>query len=313
MYIGNGAYCYANSASMFIKGIGEDIAPSLLEVLTGVGLGVTLYGNGSLFLHNNTVDPDKGISHAMKALGFSFAEKFSEADADCPLDDLRKVLETSTVILGPVDMGYLRYSPNHQYAKGSDHYVLAYNMDDQYVYLHDPASFPYVRLAHDSLKLAWFSADLPYGRGPYQYWHSIKRDNNPTKNEIYEDSLYYFQHLYEETAGIGASIGAKTGREAIKTFCEKLINNEISQDVIGNLKYFVFQLGAKRANDYSFYFEENNPSLSRLKRKQSEILGLCHSLVVEGDWKGLTVVLEEFGKIEEEFEAKLRGLKVHSI
>lgn len=313
MYIGNGAYCYANSASMFIKGMGEEIAPSLLEVLSGVGLGITLYGSGSLFLHNNTVDPDTGISHAMKALGFSFTEMFSESGADCPLQDLRKVLETSTAILGPVDMGYLRYSPNHQYAKGSDHYVLAYDMDDQYVYLHDPANFPYVRLAHDSLKLAWSAADLPYGRGPYQYWHSIKRVNHPSKNEIYNDSLCFFQHLYEETAEIGASIGAKTGKEAIRIFCEKLLNNEISQDVIGNLKYFVFQLGAKRANDYSVYFEKNNLSLSQLKRKQSEVLGLCHSLVVEEDWKGLTVVLQEFGKIEDEFETEIRGLKVHSL
>jgi hypothetical protein len=295
---------------MFIKEMGEEIAPSLLEVLSGVGLGITLYGSGSLFLHNNMVEPDTGISHAMRALGFSFTEMFSESGADCPLQDLRKVLETSTAILGPVDMGYLRYAPNHQYAKGSDHYVLAYDIDDQYIYLHDPASFPYVRLAHDSLKLAWSAADLPYGRGSYQYWHSIKRVSQPSKEEIYLNSLRYFQSLYEKTAEIGVSIGAKTGNEAIKTFCEKLINNEISQDVIGNLKYFVFQLGAKRANDYSVYFEEKNPSLSQLKRKQSEILGLCHSLVVEGEWDGLAGVLERFGKLEEEFEAELRGLIV---
>jgi hypothetical protein len=313
MYIGNGAYCYANSASMFIQGIGEEIAPSLLEVLSGVGLGVTLYGSGSLFLHNNTVDPDTGISHAMKALGFSFTEMFSELGVECPLQDLRKVLEISPAILGPVDMGYLRYSPNHQYAKGSDHYLLAYDMDDQYVYLHDPASFPYVRLAHDSLKLAWSAADLPYGRGPYQYWHSIKRVQHPSKDEIYKESLRYFQRLYEETEEIGARIGAKTGNEAIKLFCEKLLNNEITDEVIGNLKYFVFQLGAKRANDYSIFFEVNNPSLSQLKRRQSEFLGLCHSLVVEEDWKGLTFALQEFGKIEDDFETELRGLKVHSL
>ncbi|HYK75225.1 MAG TPA: hypothetical protein VEV44_19180 [Pseudoneobacillus sp.] len=313
MYIGNGAYCYANSASMLIKGIGEDIPPSLLEVLSGVGLGVTLYGNGNLFLHNNTIDPDRGITNAMRSLGFSFDEKFSDADVETPpIAELREVLKTSTAILGPVDMGYLKYSPNHMYAKGSDHYVLAYHMDDKYIYVHDPASFPYVRLAHDSLDLAWKAADLPYGRGRYQYWHSIKRVSNPSKEEVYQESLRFFQHLYEETGEIGATIGAKTGKDAIMAFSEKLVNNEMSQELAGNLKYFVLQLGAKRANDYSLYFEKYNPILSKLKRKQSEILGLCHSFAAEEDWKGLSTVFQEFGKIEEEFEGEVRNLNVYS-
>lgn len=311
MYIGNGAYCYANSASMLIKGIDENVLPSLLEVLSGVGLGVTLYGNGSLFLHNNIADPDIAISNAMKILGFAFSEEISVEDAECPLDQLRNVLRSSTAILGPVDMGYLTYSPNHRYAKGSDHYVLAYDMDDQYVYLHDPAGFPYVRLSLENLKLAWKAKDIPYGRGPYQYWHSIKRINQPTDEEIYENSIRYFQQIYKETGKVGATIGAKTGTEAIASFCNKLENNEITEVAAGNLKYFVFQLGAKRANDFSAYFEKRNPVLARLKRKQSELLGLCHSLAIEEDWQNLSSVLREFGKIEEEFEREILALEVY--
>lgn len=41
-YHGNGAYCYANSASMLLATIGEDIRPSLIEILTGFSLGASI-------------------------------------------------------------------------------------------------------------------------------------------------------------------------------------------------------------------------------------------------------------------------------
>ncbi|MCR8645213.1 hypothetical protein NV379_21390 [Paenibacillus sp. N1-5-1-14] len=310
MYIGNGSYCYANSASMLLKQVGEVVSPALLEVLTGVGLGVTMYGNGMLFLHNNAFDPDAGLSKAMKALGYHFQENWSDPEAECPLNELRNVLKISPAILGPIDMGYLRYAPNHQYAKGSDHYVLAYDMDGEYVYLHDPASFPYVRLALDQLDLTWKAADIPYGRGAYQYWHSIEKVNNPSDDEIYANSIRFFQHIYEQTGVIGASIGAKTGQDAITAFSEIIKRGEVTGATSGTLKYFVFQLGAKRANDFSLYFEKRNPKLARLKQQQSEILGLLHCLAVEENWTALADKLLEFGKLEEAFERELCGLSV---
>lgn len=42
VYYGNGAYCYANSASMLLSTIGEEISPSLIEVLTGFSLGAAI-------------------------------------------------------------------------------------------------------------------------------------------------------------------------------------------------------------------------------------------------------------------------------
>lgn len=308
MYIGNGAYCYANSASMLLKSIGEDVHPSLIEVLSGVGLGITMYGNGSLLLNNTTADPDVAISKAMGICGFSFIEVFSKADAECPIDELKKVLERSPAILGPVDMGYLTYSPNHPFQKGSDHYVLAYRMDDKYIYVQDPANFPYVRLPLEMFKKAWEAENIAYSRGKYQYWHSIKRVSNPSMDEIYDESIRFFQHIYENTGEIGEKIGAITGKAAIDAISEKLRNNEISENVVDNFKYFVFQLGAKRANDYAAYFEGRNETLSKLKRQQAEHLGLCHSLTGERDWKELASVLEKFSKLEEAFEGEIREL-----
>lgn len=310
MYIGNGAYCYANSASMLVKTIGEDISPGLIEVLTGVGLGVTMYKNGGFFLHNNTGAPDVGLSHALKILGFSFREEISGEEQACPLEALRVTLEKSTALLGPLDMGYLNYSPNHQYAKGADHFVLAYKMEGDYIYVHDPAGYPYVRLTLEQLQLAWQATDIPYGRGAYNYWHSIERVAQPTEREVYNQAISYFQHLYRETDEIGARMGAKSGLEAVGAFSEKLLGNDIPQSVANELKYFVFQLGAKRANDYANYFEQHQPRLAQLKRSQAEILGLCHSLAVQEDWKSLSSVIQEFGEVEAAFENEMLTLVI---
>lgn len=49
-YIGNGAYCYANSASMLLSSIGEKIDPGLLETIGGFSLGAFRTQEDMLFL-----------------------------------------------------------------------------------------------------------------------------------------------------------------------------------------------------------------------------------------------------------------------
>ena len=63
-YIGNGPYCYANSASMLLESAGESIEPRLIEVLSGVGLGACWIAESqTLFLSGWTSVPDVGVSN----------------------------------------------------------------------------------------------------------------------------------------------------------------------------------------------------------------------------------------------------------
>lgn len=50
MYIGNGHYCYSNSAAMFLSSIGENVSPQLVEILTGVGLGAMIENEKTFIL-----------------------------------------------------------------------------------------------------------------------------------------------------------------------------------------------------------------------------------------------------------------------
>ena len=52
-YHGNGAYCYSNSASMLLTTIGEEISPSLIEVLTGFALGASIDAENNLLFFDD--------------------------------------------------------------------------------------------------------------------------------------------------------------------------------------------------------------------------------------------------------------------
>ena len=175
-YIGNGAYCYANSTSMLLAHTGEDVSPSTIEVLTGVGLSASLKKkNGSLYFNNQTLLPDLGISKALEILGFEYQNKVSKTEESFPINELKKDLVKMPAILGPVDMGYLSYNPRHKYLKGADYYVFAYEIKGDEVFLHDPAGFPFVSLSINDLRNAWKANGIGYKRGYYRYITAIKR------------------------------------------------------------------------------------------------------------------------------------------
>lgn len=41
-------------------------------------------------------------------------------------------------------------------------------MDNQSIYLHDPAGFPYVPLTLEQFKKAWKADDIPYCKGHFK-------------------------------------------------------------------------------------------------------------------------------------------------
>lgn len=87
IYQGNGAYCYANSASMLLSRIGEEISPSYIEVLTGFSLGASLSEGGMIFFDNGSSSPAQGLNRAFEILGFRVIEKVREENKQIPLGE----------------------------------------------------------------------------------------------------------------------------------------------------------------------------------------------------------------------------------
>jgi hypothetical protein len=306
LYVGNGAYCYANSTSMLLASIGEKISPSLIEVLTGVSMGASLKKeNGILYFNNQCLLPDLGITKALDILGFQYKTKVFEEKDSLPTDELKNDLVNGPTVLGPLDMGFLDYNPNYKYLSGADHYVLVYKIDNEKVYLHDPAGFPFVFLSFDQLNKAWRAEKISYHQGAYRYTSAPKRTSSPSDEEIYKQATEFFKSIYKR--GEEADIREKwfVGKEAIDTAAGKIRNEGLGEKEINHFVNFVLPLGAKRALDFAAFFEPYSPDLSQLKQKQAVLFGQSQALAMKKDWPALSQTLKLLAEVEEEFRTSL--------
>lgn len=301
MYIGNGKYCYANATSMLLKSIGEYIPPEKIEVLTGMGLGAVFEGD---YLFLDSTFPDIGITKALDILGFTCEESVEESPNQAPFHQVKDILTESAVMVGPVDLGYFTHWPNYEYLSGSDHYVFVYDMDDQNIYFHDPAGYPYVSLTLDQFQKAWRAENIQYRRGYFRFWHSAKRQSHPSEEYIYQQAIKGFQTQYENTE----KKNHPNGSEAILMFSEVFKSEEIPNEITAHVTHFLFQLGAKRANDFAYFFKEHHPELFELKIIQAKLLGRCHVIAAHERWNNITVHLQQLADVEHEFRDKLMGL-----
>ena len=178
--VGNGPYCYANSASMLLESAGESVEPRLIEVLSGVGLGAFwIPESQTLFLSGWASAPDVGVSRSFGLLGFEVAED-AELDGDpMPVEALNLQLSEGPVMLGPLDMGELSYQPSVRGANGVDHFVLALHMEDDAVVVHDPAGYPAMPIDVEALDRAWQADLIEYRRGTYRRWHLARPHRRP--------------------------------------------------------------------------------------------------------------------------------------
>jgi len=305
-YIGNGAYCYANSTSMLLASIGEDVSPSIVEVLTGVGLSASLKRkSGFLYFNNQTLLPDLGISKALEILGFDSKTVVFEDHNENPFIRLREDLKKSVAILGPLDMVNLVYNPRHKYLKGADHFVLAYGMKEDTVYLHDPAGFPHVFISIKDLKEAWRAERVSYRKGYYRYITNPKRKEELTQDEVYRRAIDFFKSIYLEGEQNNNPDIWLIGKEAISRTAEKAESGSMGKDELGHFVYFALPLGSKRALDFASFFNQRHEELARIKRQQAEQFGHAHTYALAKKWKSLSVSLKNLSDLEQEFRNTL--------
>ncbi len=291
---------------MLLSSIGETIPPAEIEAYTGVGLGAFWLAKEKLLFYSNIASaPDKGISRALQLLGFEFTETATSDPKSPPFDQLRRDLQTSPAILGPLDMGYLPHNPLHNRMKGADHFVLAIKMDEDEVLIHDPEGFPSVHLPIRHLEPAWRADNIPYRRDYYRYWTRPKRRQHPTPDQLYKSTLESFKAIYSEGEKIAQSSHIKIDDDAILTVSKHVREEKISPAERGFMVYFSLKLGARRASDFAAFFAKRDPHLAELKWKQAELFGRSQSTAVERKWAKTADHLEQLAGAEKEFRKAL--------
>ena len=305
IYIGNGSYCYADSAAMLLESAGESIEPRIIEVLSGVGLGACwLVESQTLFLSGLGSEPDVGLTRSFGLLGFRVSEEAESDGSAMPIEALSLQLGEGPAILGPLDMGELSYHPNARGANGVDHFVLALYIEDGEVVVHDPAGYPAMSIGVEALDRAWRADLIEYRRGTYRRWHSPARVERPTPGQIAEAAIESFGQAYRESRTIDDP-GIVVGPEAIQMLVETIRSRELLDHGLEHLRRFALPLGVRRALDYSSYLSDFNPKLAGLKSKQAWHLGRAHVATSRNSWKPLGDHLMYLADLEHSFETLL--------
>ena len=284
---------------------GESFEPRLIEVLSGIGLGVCWIAESqTLFLSGLASAPDVGVSRSFGLLGFEVAEEAESDGAPMPIDALNLQLRGGPVMLGPLDMGELSYHPNAHGANGVDHFILALHTEDDVVVVHDPAGYPAMPIDVEALDRAGRADLIQYRRGRYRRWHSPARVEDPSSGQIADAAVQSFAQAYRDARTVGGP-NAVVGPEAVEALVAAIRGRQLLDRGLEHLRRFALPLGVRRALDYSWYLRDFNPGVADLKRRQAWHLARGHAAASRDWWGPLGDHLMHLADLEHKVETAL--------
>ena len=296
MYFGDVSLCYSYSLAMALDAYGYDFKAEFLEAIMVMGNGASIVKEDEqhplVFFDNGM--PDLSISHSLEMLGFDFEEFYLKDGAEVDLEEIKGKLETflsnGPVVLGPLDMGYLTYNPNHTILHGVDHFVSVYALDGQYLYLHDPAGFACVKIAFNNILEAWKAEAIDYKRGAYSMWGNFKKVKSPSQTEIYQETARIMRDRYLD----GQSNVLEYYAKAV---AEHGLNTEQKQ----LHQYFSFKLAAVGNLYLSRFLKDHEPEGARLKEELATLFGQAHFSCLKEDYQELAHLLYQIAEADRRF------------
>jgi hypothetical protein len=301
-YIGNGAYCYANSVYMALRESGAAAAelpePGFIECLTTMPFG-TLYlrvGRDLLvYFSSPLANPDQGITTALDALGWECREE-REAAPEAALARLAEAAGRGPVLVGPLDMGGLGYMPHHAQLSGSDHCVVVLGVENDRVRVHDPDGYPYAALPTAEFLRAWKADRVRYAQVPYTMRTAFRQVRHPAREEMIARTLAVVPTNLAADPGGPDQYG---GPRAFRLLAADL-RGAVAKRLAGHLTYFAFPLAARRSHDAAAFLREGGrvAAAGFLERK-AQCFGEAQYAAVQERWEDTADLVEAIADLEE--------------
>lgn len=293
MYFGDVSLCYSYSLAMALDAYGYDFKADFLEAIMAMGNGASIVKEDEehplVFFDNGM--PDLSISHSLKILGFDYEDFYLKDGAEVDLEEIRRKLETflsnGPVVLGPLDMGHLTYNPNHTILYGVDHFVTVYDIDDRYLYLHDPAGFACMKVAFNDILEAWKAETIDYKRGSYSMWGNFKKVKSPSQTEIYQETARIMKNRY---------LNGKNG--ILECYAKAVAENGLNTEQKQLHQYFSFKLAAVRNLYLSKFLKVHDPEGARLKEELATLFGQAHLSCLKEDYQELSRLLCQIAEVD---------------
>ena len=296
MYFGDVSLCYSYSLAMALDSYGYDFKAEFLEAIMAMGNGASIVKEDDqhplVFFDNGM--PDLSISHSLKILGFDYEDFYLKGGAEVDLEEIKRKLETflfnGPVVLGPLDMGHLTYNPNHTILYGVDHFVTVYDIDDQYLYLHDPAGFACMKVAFNDILEAWKAEAIDYKRGAYSMWGNFKRLKTPSQTEIYQETAKIMKNRY-----------LNGQNDILECYAKAVVENGLNTEQKQLHQYFSFKLAAVRNLYLSKFLKDHDPEGARLKEELATLFGQAHLSCLKEDYQELAHLLYQIAEVDGRF------------
>lgn len=297
-YFGDAPLCYSNSLAMVLNAYGYSFSTAYLEALM-------VMGNGASFIEEDTKHPfvffdnglpDRSISNCLNTLGFEY-EAFYLEDSKCYneseiKDKLAAFLIKGPVVIGPLDMGYLTYNPNFMTLNGTDHFVCLYDMDEEYVYLHDPAGYPNMKMSFSEFLKAWEAEAIHYKRGPFSMWGNIKKLKTPQAEQIYAGVSRIMKMRYE-----------LSDEKVIEQYAHAIKLNGLNEQQKQIHQFYSFRLASVRNICMSQFLKAFDVEKANLKSQIAVLFGKAHLDSMKEDYTSLAETLLEISALDEKFKA----------
>ena len=238
--------------------------------------------------------PDLSISHSLNILGFDYEDFYLKDGTEVDLEEIKGKLETflsnGPVVLGPLDMGHLTYNPNHTILYGVDHFVTVYGIDDQYLYLHDPAGFACMKVTFNDILEAWKAETIDYKRGAYSMWGNFKKVKSPSQTEIYQETAKIIKTRY---------LNGQSG--VLEFYAKAVAENGLNTEQKQLHQYFSFKLAAVRNLNLSKFLKDHDPEGARLKEELATLFGQAHLSCLKEDYQELSRLLCQIAEVDGRF------------
>lgn len=305
-YAGNGNYCYANSLHMSLLSAGaasnELPTPSFIECLTTMPFGnlyLDLDSGPIAFFSPVTLDPNLGLARAAKTLGWTFNEQRG-GTAEEALARLRAKVREGVVLVGPIDMGYLSYNPNHQYQMGGDHFVAVMAIENEHVLMHDPQGYPCAFLPVQEFLNAWQADSINYKEAPFTMRSKFRHVEQVSRQKMIERTLPLIRENLTANPGGPVAYG---GVEAL-TLMAQTLRDEAASDLKGTMQYFALPLAAKRNMDgAAFLHEAGKEEAAQIMERQAVLYGEAQYHAAHGQWEKVADLIERVAELEQQLIA----------
>lgn len=300
-YIGNGPYCYANSFAMLL---GEQ-SPStaVIEVATGGPFGMQFLGGTRVFFDAYGWNPEAGFDQALDAIGWASNVSSGGEPAEA-LARLSAAAGNGPVWVGPVEMGLLPHQPGMTGPIGADHYVVALDVNDTRVLVHDPQGYPYAEVPIGDFIKAWRAETVSYGQ-PYTMRTGFTKVADVTGADAIRASIPTAIERLSMHTDLTMPPGSLGNGEAAERVAQ-LIEAGAGDGLREHLIYFAIQVGARRLSDTADCLQiAGFPEAAGIAATQARLVGSMQHPMVTGNFPAAAAALRKLGPTYDQLRAAL--------